>query len=71
LRFENGDVYTGEFKEEKFHAKGEHTAKEQPIEIRNDPDPNFIEGTYKGEFVEGIRHGKGEFRSTETYTDWE
>jgi len=77
LRFENGDVYTGEFKEEKFHGQGEHTAKEQPIEIVNDYDysekiyrPNFIEGTYKGEFVEGIRHGKGEFRSTETYTDY-
>jgi len=77
LRFENGDVYTGEFKEEKFHGQGEHTAKEQPIEIVNDYDyseknyrPNFIEGTYKGKFVEGIRHGKGEFRSTETYTDY-
>jgi hypothetical protein len=45
--FENGEVYSGTFKEGKFEGKGTYT---------------FVSGSkYEGEYKNGVREGKGKF----------
>jgi len=46
----NGDTFTGEFREDKYHGKGQLVTKDGDV--------------YSGDFEGGLKHGKGIFQNS-------
>lgn len=71
IKYDNGDVYEGEFEDSKPHGEGKMTYKDKGrVWEGNWEDGKLQKGTckwknssavYKGDLVEGKPHGKGKF----------
>lgn len=84
LKFTDGAVYTGEFKDNLYHGKGHYIwgeGKWHKDEYYGDwkNDNRTGNGTYtyangnkyEGEFLESLRHGKGKFFWSNTRNTYE